>query len=108
VSALLPDAETFQDDDYRELSDAATGIQAWLEHDQLKLTVPYWYSGADAERLITLLRRVVLAIEEATGLTAYDDQARAPFIGSGDAAAAGTFDQWGAVLDDLRGSGSAG
>ena len=93
VLALLPDAGIFQADAHRELSDDATGVQVSLFHGELSLTVPYWYNGPDAQRLVALMRRVVLAIEEATGLTAYDPQADAPFIGSGDGVAAGTFDR---------------
>jgi hypothetical protein len=92
LAALLPDAETFQGGAHRELSDDATGIQVSLFHGELSLSVPYWYSGSEAHALIALLREVVLEIEAETGLTAYDPQADAPFIGRGDAAAAQAFD----------------
>ena len=94
LAALLPDAETFQGGAHRELSDDVTGIQVSLFHGELSLSVPYWYSGSEAQALIALLREVVLAIQAETGLTAYDPQADgAPFIGGGDAAAAQTFDR---------------
>ena len=94
LAALLPDAEIFQGGAHRELSDDVTGIQVSLFHGELSLSVPYWYSGSEAQALIALLREVVLAIEAETGLTAYDPQADgAPFIGGGDAAAAQTFDR---------------
>jgi hypothetical protein len=107
VAALLPDAETFRGRTHRELSDDATGIQVSLSHSELGLTVPYWYSGPAAQTLTALLRRVVLAIEDETGLTAYDPQAAAPFIGGGDAAAAKTFDRIHDVLASRAGSVSA-
>jgi hypothetical protein len=107
VAVLLPDAETFQGRAHRELSDDATGIQVSLSPGELSLTVPYWYSGPDAQRLTALLRSVVLAIEEETGLTAYDPQAAAPFIGSGDAAAAETFNRVHDVLASQAGSANA-
>ena len=75
-------AGIFQADAHRELSDDATGVQVSLFHGELSLTVPYWYNGPDAQRLVALMRRVVLAIEEATGLTAYDPQADAPSSGA--------------------------
>jgi hypothetical protein len=107
VAVLLPGAETFQGPAHRELSDDATGIQVSLFHGELGLAVPYWYSGPDAQRLIALLRSVVLAIEDETGLTAYDPQAAAPFIGSGDAAAAETFNRVHEVLASRAGEASA-
>jgi hypothetical protein len=94
LAVLLPDAETFQGGAHRELIDDVTGIQVSLFHSELSLGVPYWYSGSEAHAMIALLRKVVLAIEAETGLTAYDPQAGgAPFIGGGDAAAAQTFDR---------------
>jgi hypothetical protein len=94
LAALLPDAKTFQGGAHRELSDHVTGIQVSPFHGGLGLGVPYWYSGSEAHAMIALLREVVLAIEEETGLTAYDPQAAGePFIGGGDAAAAQTFDR---------------
>jgi len=93
LTSVLPDAKEFAGDTNRELSDDATGIQVSMFARELSLTVPYWYSGPDAERLVGLLREVVAAIEGATGLTAYDPQADAPFLGEGEHSAASTLDR---------------
>jgi hypothetical protein len=58
----------------------------------VSLTVPYWHSGPDAERIVALLQHVVTIIEGATGLVAYDLQAEAPFLRADPAAAASIFD----------------
>jgi hypothetical protein len=89
---VLPASDSFHGDRSRELTDEATGIQVSLYPGELSLSVPYWYSGPDAEDLIDLLRRIAGLIEDATGLTAYDPQAEAPFLGAGAATAAGSFD----------------
>ena len=92
VKTILPDAELFADDGSRELSDEATGIQVALYPGrQVSLSVPYWYEGHEADRMIETLRDVVRAVEESTGLVAFDPQAEEPFIGGGDAIAARTF-----------------
>lgn len=92
VRPLLPGAEEVAGESHRELSDDASGIQVSLSHGELSLSIPYWYSGPDAEALVARLRAVVVAVEGATGLTAYDPQADAPFVGGGDRTAAATFD----------------
>lgn len=107
VAVFLPDAETFQGRAHRQLSDDATGIQISLSPGELSLTVPYWYSGPDAQRLIAVLRSVVLAIEDETGLTAYDPQAAAPFIDRGVAAATETFNRVHNGLASQLGSANA-
>lgn len=92
IREVLPASELFEGERCRELTDGASGIQVSLFADQLSLSVPYWNSGPDAERLIEVLRRVVWVIEEETGLTAYDTQAEAPFLGEDVGTAARTFD----------------
>ena len=48
--------------------------------------------GKVRAKLVGVLRRVVVAVEEASGLTAHDPQAEAPFLGGGDAEAAANCD----------------
>jgi hypothetical protein len=70
----------------------STGIQVSIYGGELGVTAPYWYAGADAERLVGVLRAVASKIEQATGLTAYDPQAEAPFLGEGENDAVDMFD----------------
>jgi hypothetical protein len=98
VRPLLPNAEEFTGESHRELSDDATGMQLSLAPGELSLTIPYWYSGPEAQAMVERLRSVALAVETATGLTAYDPQADAPFIRAGEQTAAATFDQVDASL----------
>lgn len=98
VEPLLPDAEEFSGESHRELNDDASGIQLSLSRRELSLTIPYWYSGPDAQAMVKRLRAVAVAVEGATGLTAYDPQADAPFLGEGERTAAATFDQVEAAL----------
>ena len=92
LGPLLPDAVEFAALTYRELNDDATGIQISMFAAELSLGVPYWHAGSDAERLVGILREVAATIEQVTGLTAYDPQADARFLGEGEYSAARTFD----------------
>jgi hypothetical protein len=98
VEPLLPGAEEFAGESHRELNDDGSGIQLSLSHRELSLTIPYWYSGPDAQAMVERLRAVAIAVEGATGLTAYDPQADGPFLGDGERSAAATFDQVQAAL----------
>jgi hypothetical protein len=98
LSSLLPNAEESVGERHRELTDEVTAIQVSMFSGELSLTVPYWHTGAEAERVVGMLRDVAVAVEEATGLTAYDPQADAPFLGEGEHSAAGTFDRTHASL----------
>jgi hypothetical protein len=98
VRPLLPDAEEFAGESHRELSDVATGMQLSFAPGELSLTIPYWYTGPEAQAIVDRLRSVVLAVEAATGLTAYDPQADAPFVHAGHQTAAAAFDQVDASL----------
>ena len=89
---VLPASEFFEGERNRELTDEATGIQVSLFPGELSLSVPYWYSGPDAERLVDMLRRVATIVKAESGLTAYDPQAEAPFLGEAVIEAARSFD----------------
>ncbi|WP_329475197.1 hypothetical protein OG555_26215 [Kribbella sp. NBC_01484] len=93
VGPVLADASEFAVSTSRQLNDDATGIQISMVPGELSLTVPYWYTGPDAERIVGILHEVAAAIEQATGLTAYDPQAEAPFLGEGEYGAARTLDR---------------
>ncbi len=89
---VLPAAEVFDGERNRELTDEASGIHVSLFPGELSLSVPYWYSGPDAERLVGVLRRVASVIENESGRTAYDPQSEAPFLETGIDTAAANFD----------------
>ncbi len=88
---VFPDADLFVGEDNRELSDEATGLQLSMFVGEVSLSVPYWYEGPEAERMTETLKAVARAVEEATGLVAFDPQADEPFLDGSDATAASTF-----------------
>ena len=92
IRQILPAVEPFEGERNRELTHDETGIQISFFHGELSLSVPYWQSGPESEALITRLRQLVTVIERVTGLTAYDPQAEAPFLGEGDQVASRSFD----------------
>lgn len=93
LTSVLPNAEEFVSATNRELTHGATGIQVSIFDGELCLSVPYWYTGPDAQRMVGILRAAAAAVEQATGLTAYDPQADAPFLGDGEHSAASVFEQ---------------
>jgi hypothetical protein len=93
VGQLLPGSEVRSIAGMHELTHAGSGIQFSFVPGGIVLTVPYWYPGAEAERLVRLLQRIARAIEADTGLIAYDPQAEAPFLAYGAGSAAATFQQ---------------
>jgi len=103
VGAVLPDATEHVTEQSRELTDEASAIQLSLFGDELSLTVPYWYQGEEAERLVGQLREVARRVEEATGRVAYDPQADAAFLGTGDNSAASAMSRiCRSLLDRVR------
>jgi hypothetical protein len=92
LTPVLPDADEFVSEASRELTDDATGIQVSIYGRELTLTAPCWYEGPGAQRLVGILRVAAAAIEEASGLTAYDPQADAPFLGEGEHSATSMFE----------------
>jgi len=93
LRTVIPDADLFVGEDNRELSDEATGLQLSMFVGEISLSVPYWYEGPEAERMTETLKAVARAVEEATGLVAFDPQADAPFLDGGDTTAASTFQE---------------
>ena len=92
VLDVVPDAEPFEGDRYRQLDDGV-GMQLTMYPGELSVTTPYWFEGDDADRVVEKLRRVASAIESVTDLVAYDPQAEAAFLDEGSGADSATFDQ---------------
>ena len=100
VRSVLPDLESSAGASHRELTHLATGLQLSLASDEISLSVPYWYEGAEADRMTETLRAVVQAVESVTGRTAFDSQAEMPFLAGGDEAAPAAFDKVASFLAD--------
>lgn len=99
VRSVLPDAATADGGHWRQLDHEATAIQVSAstgDPGEIGISVPYWYDEGRAAPIVDVLRRLVAAIEAATGLVAYDPQAGGPFLGHGEqhaGAAFGTIDE---------------
>src|SRR5690606_12703614 len=91
VTAVLPDAKEASGPRFRQLD--GDPLQLTLSPGELSLTTPYWFEGPEAAAMVDQLRRVATAVEQATGLTAYDPQAGRAFLADGDREAAATFDR---------------
>ena len=100
LRSVLPDLESFVGGSRRELTHLESGLQLSLSAAEISLSVPYWYEGAEAERLTEILRTVVQAVEEVTGRVAFDPQAELPFLAGGDEAAPQAFDEVGSFFAD--------
>lgn len=92
VTNVAPDVEQFSGDRHRQLDDGV-GMQLTMYPGEITINTPYWFEGEAAGQVVEKLRRVVGAVEAATGLVAYDPQADAAFLDEGSASAVGTFDQ---------------
>lgn len=102
LRAILPNAELFVGEQSRELSDDETGIQLSQYGAEISLTVPYWYDGESADRIVERLVSICGAVEEETGLVGYDPQADEPFLSGGSFSATASFDN---VRDAFEGEG---
>ncbi len=80
LNDVVPGLDGYDGDRFRELTDEATGLQVFFSPGEITLSVPFWYEGDDADRVMDLLRQVARSIEEETGLTAYDPQDDRAFL----------------------------
>lgn len=78
ATELLGDLELFETDEVRSLTHEATAIQASVSTDEVGITVPYWYSGAEAAQILETIYALARIIEEETNLPAYDPQLDRP------------------------------
>ena len=100
VSDVVDGTETHANESCYELDHHATGMQLSYFPGEIALTIPYWYDGDDAVAVEQQLREVAAAIEQTTGLTAYDPQADDAFLSTGTGSAAATFDHVAARLTE--------
>jgi hypothetical protein len=75
---ILGEVELHEGGDYFELDHEPTGIQLSLYADEATITVPYWYSGAQARDIVHIVYRLAGVIEEHTEFSGYDEQADLP------------------------------
>lgn len=99
VSPLVPDAEVVEGERSCTFDDGVA-MQLHLFPGEISINSPYSFSGEAAKEVVSQLRAVAGAIEQATGLVAYDPQADAGFLDSGCEQAAATFDRMSGFLAD--------
>ncbi|MGW1722966.1 hypothetical protein ACWCQK_08575 [Streptomyces sp. NPDC002306] len=75
---LLGEIEVFESSETCELTHHATGIQASVFIDEVAITVPYWHTGGEAERILGLVYTLAAVIEHETGMEGYDPQVERP------------------------------
>lgn len=92
VAPLIPEGEVFEDERSRTFDDGE-GLQLTMYPGEISISTPYWFGGEQAAEVVDRLRAVAAAIEDATGLAAYDPQADAAFLETGADEAVGTFDR---------------
>src|SRR5262245_34656097 len=75
---VLGEISVCRSDHHDELSHESTGIQISYFGSEVGITVPYWYSGAEAESIVTTIHRLAQVVEAATGFQGYDPQLDLP------------------------------
>ena len=73
--------------EYFDLEHEDTGISVSLEASNAGMSVPYWYRGEAAERVVRAMYAIGAVVEEVTGFAGYDPQVELPL-----AEAAGRID----------------
>ena len=75
---ILGDIDLHNGGDYFELDHEPTGIQLSLYADEAGITVPYWYTGPQAQEIVGKIYRLAAVIEKHTEFSGYDGQADLP------------------------------
>lgn len=71
---VLGEVSVFEGTHNYELTHEPTGIQVSYFGDEAGITVPYWYRGDDARRIVTALHQLGEVVQAVTGLPGYDPQ----------------------------------
>ena len=87
--AVDPAAERFEDEDHIELNLDAMQISVYAR--SAAITVPYWFEGADAERVMARAFEYARVLAETCGYTVWDPQTESVVEDGSDAAAAGSI-----------------
>jgi hypothetical protein len=91
--ALLGDVDEFTAEDVRSLSHDASAIQLTVVPGEVAITVPYWYEGERAAKIIDELYALAEIVERETGLEGYDPQLDRPVANSSRADASALLDE---------------
>lgn len=83
----------------RDLSHSATGIDLSVFGDEVSITVPYWHTGDDAAVVFGKLFALSAVVEKETGLTAYDPQIERPLA---ETQPQGLIELMSRITNDLR------
>jgi hypothetical protein len=83
----------------RDLSHSATGIDLSVFVDEVSVTVPYWHAGDDAAVVLGKLFALSDVVEKETGLTAYDPQIERPLA---ETQPQGPIELMSRITNDLR------
>jgi hypothetical protein len=86
VRTILGDVDSGVQDTVGELAHSGTGLQVALFAHEAAVSYPYW-DHADRQAFHRQVADVVAAVEEVTGLSAYDPQTERAFDGTPDDAA---------------------
>ena len=78
ATELLGEVEVFDAAQHRELTHDPTGIQLLCWSDYAAISVPYWYTGAEATAVMQRVYDLARAVEQETGLEGYDPQLDRP------------------------------
>lgn len=92
VAPITPEGEVFEHERSRTFDDGL-GLQLSMYPGEISINTPYWFEGEQAEKVVDRLKSVAAAVEEATGLVAYDPQSDGVFLESGAADAPAMFDR---------------
>ncbi|MGH8969753.1 MAG: hypothetical protein ACRDV1_07360 [Actinomycetes bacterium] len=76
--AILDQVEVFEDEQSRELTHPATGIELALFSGEVSIRVPHWRSDVEAVEVMDKVYALARAVESATGLEGYDPQLEEP------------------------------
>lgn len=98
----LPNASEIVGDQSRYMDDEALRLQLSMFPTEIRLSVPYWSEGdeAEAEVIVGLLRRLTGEVEQITDRVGYDPQLDCPFLEGQPRQAVDTFDHVRVVLDE--------
>jgi len=66
--------EEFNSDNYLELTLNNTGIQISIHPNQIAITVPYWHTNQEAEKVFKKVFNYLNIIKQETGYSIYDPQ----------------------------------
>ncbi len=60
------------------LTHRSTGIEVHAGSHRAAVTIPYWYTGADAEAIVEVLYQIGQVVASVTGMAGYDPQLELP------------------------------